>query len=648
VLVSDPARNVGIVDVRPMRPTSANAPWQKAIDARDEIAKVVRDTLAHEEVAALVYQSESGNYPPWLRFEAWLPDPVAGGTARQRSELEVVVDVRPYRKHTLVTTIRLLRGERKLTLPERTSLTRPDIEEWTRHAIDRGPRPQSYRPIVDTLLSIAGTLIPPLHPRYNRIAEEFRHGFWRRPLLALFSLYLLVQLLLEPAADNPALQLVVAVLSLAIVAGAIGLSISYVRRRRVVAVTPEPVSAPRNLVLVDSWSSAIAGLGSDFEAVRQRLLSRVGEAQSLGADCRLERYSYRTPEGYEERERLVVARDQGHVHIHINPFACDLFVGWEGFLNWAQWTESAPVNIKIGSGMETQFIELRSGSYVPQQFDLMDLNSLSAFVHSRIEKELRSILKEKAIDQEIDFEIVRSDRGRALDRSRHGSAGHDAAGIWARIFKTAAAWQPAALTALRKSAAEPAAPAGSRFPPALGLPLLGLAFYLIVYMSGLWGTGQDLPEPWASYGPVPNLMFAAIFSLGMSWYAAVRLPGALAGATVLFVLTSLIAAGRNAAADEIFDSVAPADLPAAVAALSLASDALVSASIMLIAGALAPSLHRRSYWLIALILWPAAGYYLALAFSTVRVLTADSDFAALLFQHLLILGCIGYWLGNRR
>jgi hypothetical protein len=40
-------------------------------------------------------------------------------------------------------------------------------------------------------------------------------------------------------------------------------------------------------------------------------------------------------------------------------------------------------------------------------------------VHRRLERELKAILKEKEIDQEIDFNIIRADRDAALDRVRH-------------------------------------------------------------------------------------------------------------------------------------------------------------------------------------------------------------------------------------
>src|SRR5207302_1571382 len=107
------------------------------------------------------------------------------------------------------------------------------------------------------------------------------------------------------------------------------------------------------------------------------------------------------------------------VHVHIYQFGNDAFVGWHAYLNWAQWDETKPVSKKIANGHEVEFRDLRPSVYIPNQFDLIDLSSLSEFVHRRIEREIKAMLKEKAIDQEIDFKIIRGDRDNALSEERH-------------------------------------------------------------------------------------------------------------------------------------------------------------------------------------------------------------------------------------
>ena len=78
-------------------------------------------------------------------------------------------------------------------------------------------------------------------------------------------------------------------------------------------------------------------------------------------------------------------------------------MGWDAFLNWAKWQETDAVARKIKGRSETEYRQLAKGTYIPNQFDLIDLDSLSELVHRRLERELKAILKEKAIDQEIDL-----------------------------------------------------------------------------------------------------------------------------------------------------------------------------------------------------------------------------------------------------
>ncbi len=417
----------GAIDARPIRPESDATLWDSAVARRDEIATAIRSVLAAENVDALVLTSASGNYPPWVTLEAWLPvdSPVlASGTESERVLLEFVIDVKPYAEHRIVTTSRLTRGKRKLVAEARPHFHLRDAAEWARHAIGRGPRPSSFTPVVDALKRLLhGMLRIFPAPHRNRIDRRFRTPLpgSAAALLALAGLYMLGLAWLNassPQFDRGELP-IIAFAGL----GIAGLALAWMllrRRKRAVYTASQPVVPPRDLGLVDSWHAVVAGLGRDWEDVKRRLVASLAAGKSMGAECRPEIYGYRTPNGYEERERLVISKGQGLVHLHIYPFGDDMFVGWQACLNWARWAETAPVATRVADGLETQFVEIRPGGYIPNQFDLIDLNSLSEFVHRRLERELKAILKEKAIDQEIDFQIIRGDRDRALDKSRHG------------------------------------------------------------------------------------------------------------------------------------------------------------------------------------------------------------------------------------
>jgi len=395
------------IDARPIRPTGSDTVWDRAVQRRDQLYAEVKAALAAEAIDALVFVSANGNYPPWVKLEAWLPPP-GGGDGRERAELLLVVDAKPYHRHPVVVSARATRGKKAIRVEALASLSASQVAEWTRFAVRRGGKPRNYHPVLDALLR-------PFGWRVNRIDRAYRNGWLPSGprLLGLGSILLAGW----GAADDA-----VALIPLGVV-GLLAAGIWAGRRWRAVFVPEQAVVAPRNLGLVDSWHAVIAELGGSYAEIKQRLIDTISAERGAGLACQTELYGYRTPNGYEERERLVVSKGQALVQVHVYRFNNDLFVGWHAYLNWAQWGETAPVSRKIQKSRTVEFRELRQGYYIPNQLDLIDLSSLSELVHRRIERELKAILKEKEIDQEIDFSIIRGDRDVALDKSRHADQG---------------------------------------------------------------------------------------------------------------------------------------------------------------------------------------------------------------------------------
>jgi hypothetical protein len=410
------------IDARPVRPTSSKTAWDRALALRDQIAASVRATLEREGLEAAVFASQNGDYPPWVRLEAWLPGG-ADPASRERVSLDFIIDAKPYHEHNTVISASLTRGRTKIAVTERPDFPARCIPEWVAYALDRGPKPGNYRPTLDAFINALTAAIPFVHgPHYNPVRSEYRTSFTGAMALGLASILLLsvgFSMAGSPSGYEPVIGLL---MLLAGIAGLIATMLIVRFRRRAVAVTPQSELPPRHLVLVDSWHAVVAELGRDFAYVKRRLINVITEDLGFGVAAQTETYTHRTPNGYEQRERLVVAKEQGMVHVHIYQFGHDVFVGWHSYINWAQWAETSPVSVKIREREEVEFRDLRPNIYVPSQFDLIDLSSLSEFVHRRIEREVKAMLKEKAIDQEIDFKVIRGDRDRALDEGRHGTA----------------------------------------------------------------------------------------------------------------------------------------------------------------------------------------------------------------------------------
>lgn len=404
-----------LLDARPIRATAQDTIWDRATTRRDEIAANIRATLAIEKVEALVYVSEPGIYPPWVTMEAWMPivrDDPQSADGRSRARLEAVVDARPFHRATLVTTLRLTRGTSTIALEHRPDVTQSDVADWTRCALSASTNPRSYTPFKDACVAFVGGLLPfvPV-PHQNAIAASYRMApaawFKRNAILIVGFVLALIGASLGYTMIG-ALVVVAAVITKILM----GRGATYTTY-----VPEQPIDVPRRIDLVDSWHAVVADLGPDQSAIRDRLIGRLSAKQKNDADivARSETYGYRTPNGFEERQRFILRKGQALVYVHIYSFGNDMFVGWSSYLNRSQWAETKPVSSKMEHAKTIEFRELRTFQYTPNHLDMIDLNSLGEFVHRRLEIEIKAILKEKKIDQEIDFKIIRGDRGSALD-----------------------------------------------------------------------------------------------------------------------------------------------------------------------------------------------------------------------------------------
>jgi len=171
--------SVSLVDARPVRAVSTNSAWDQAVELRDRLATAIRQTLDQEGVEALVLESQVGNYPPWVRLEAWLPAGGASVLRRHRGELEFVIDAAPYRKHTLVLTGYASRGHERIAVSRWPTgeFATGDAREWTLYALGRGGKPSNYRPVMDALIGMVTAFLPFVHgPHHNPIRGEFRNA----------------------------------------------------------------------------------------------------------------------------------------------------------------------------------------------------------------------------------------------------------------------------------------------------------------------------------------------------------------------------------------------------------------------------------------------------------------------------------------
>ena len=210
------------------------------------------------------------------------------------------------------------------------------------------------------------------------------------------------------------------------------------RRPQRVAIPSQSLRTPRNEILVDSWHVSVPQAGDDFNKFKPRLFSAISSLDP-NIEINKEMHQKLSPRGFEERERYVLTKGQANLHVHIYQFGHEAFVGWDGYLNFAKWQETEPVSVNIKNGTRVEHRSLTSGIHVPSEFDLMELNVLTELVHRAIVQEIKTFLKEKNIEADLDFQIIRGDRERALTAMDDG--GHWSSKIKRSYFSGAKAGQ---------------------------------------------------------------------------------------------------------------------------------------------------------------------------------------------------------------
>ena len=413
-------------DYSPFHRVSHDTAWDRAFEMRDAYYSAISEALAAQDIKALVTKSENGRYPPHIAVEGWRP--AAGdGAGRQadprvRGSLAVVFEALPYHEHPVATTIVATRAQKSITVSRRPDLTKRDIVEWALYVLGEGGKPSSYRPVADVFANMGRALLPFVRPLHdNRIERDFRN-------LLPFSIPVLVGMaglalgvigfvnLQDAYWDEEVTQ---ALLTMA--GGGALLLVALVlwwRQRVAISVIVRPVISPRSLLMLDSWHAVVPDLGKAIYQLQRQIAMNLSNRETAGIAVEVERYGFRTPNGFDERDRIVVSKGQGVAHIHVYRFGEDLFVGWDSYLNWARWQETTAISVRRKGLGRTEYRGLQSGLYVPNQFDLIDLNSLAELVHRIVTDAVKASMEEHKIDQEVDFTIIRGDRDSVLDRDK--------------------------------------------------------------------------------------------------------------------------------------------------------------------------------------------------------------------------------------
>ena len=409
----------GIKDARPILPVSDGSLWELAAQRRDDIASRIENGLVALGFLGWVRKSQQGEYPLYVAVDVWRK---LGETTRtstfDRSHLKITIHIEPFKTCPTIYTAEVSR-EKKYTA---AYWAMPDVEldEMVKYLVAGGRKPAFFKSKIPWIVRLL-PLLDFSHEYENKLLEEAKpRSVTGLAMIGWIGVIAMIGAVMvwsgsadtyDDSNDNARLMAI----GLGVIgAGIIGVAAWLASRRPVYhAVAKQPIRTPRREYLVDSWQVSVPEAGREFDAFKRRIIEALEKINSA-LEFSSEIYQSQTPRGFEQRERLVITKGQGNVHVHIQPFGRDAFVGWDSFLNWARWSETAAVSTVVRGGSKIEYKSLNAGAHVPSKFDLMELGALAETTHRNIVREIKAFLNEKEIEADLDFQIIRGDRNRAL------------------------------------------------------------------------------------------------------------------------------------------------------------------------------------------------------------------------------------------
>lgn len=212
-------------------------------------------------------------------------------------------------------------------------------------------------------------------------------------------------------------------LGLVLVLAGLGGLIAIYLAPRLVRSSGKPLAEPRFLSYLDAWQTVIFDAGADASRIRDRVMAGCAYGEQQRFSCTIERLWHWGLDGKVEREQIVMRHERGIVFCQIYGYGSDLYVGWDAHLNVGTWRET-----RVASGIDRQtgervtLMAVEPARQAAGEYDLADLNCLLEWVHAQVTRVLKQYVKEREIDQEIDFTIIRGDRKdatRGSDEKKH-------------------------------------------------------------------------------------------------------------------------------------------------------------------------------------------------------------------------------------
>lgn len=188
-----------------------------------------------------------------------------------------------------------------------------------------------------------------------------------------------------------------------------------------------PPRPPRDLRGLDSWQTVVRDLGEQRDIVLDRFEAMLADRLSDASEpisIRRENIWYSGAEDKVERQQLALSLRRAIVFVRIYRYGRDLFVGWDAHVNLLSWKDRALYKgYRDGDGLKVELVGIETQYHQINEYDITDANFLLEATHAHLSILVKDVLREREIDQEVDFSIVRESRQKLMEASPSAANG---------------------------------------------------------------------------------------------------------------------------------------------------------------------------------------------------------------------------------
>ncbi|MSQ53002.1 MAG: hypothetical protein EXR28_14065 [Betaproteobacteria bacterium] len=369
-----------------------------------EIRLALEQRLGDRKSRLLIYASAEHASRPWIHIDHLIPSE----TSSRLVTLEITFEPRPFRAHPVIMSVVINDSRKTRRYTSIYEISSAEIDNLCKQLMEPAEsfkiRPLRLREFGWQLFRPKEEIVPLETP----MSASMRG----------FGIFVLIALAFFSFAMHP-------IVGIAVSAGVFYFLVIHCSPSfRMTSGRPD--MEPRALRRLDSWQTVVRDLGEHSAAtmtrIRAALQSTFGiEAVGGGADhinVGDERIWYLGANGKSERDQVVVRLRRAIVFVHVYEYGSHLYVGWDAHLNQFAWGESAVAGgYAHNDGRKLNLLSVQTTVQPLNEYDLNDANFLLETVHAVVSNVLQVTIKEREIDQVLDFAIVRESRRDALEDS---------------------------------------------------------------------------------------------------------------------------------------------------------------------------------------------------------------------------------------